>query len=160
MKNMRIAICVISVMGCFILQSCASGDANRKLDDKIAAQGEVRDRKQLQKEATDMIESAQGLSADQKSQLLSLRNSTKRNLDDLQQQSLRLKSLLVKDLLTSGYDSNEVGLIKSRLKDVESKKLSTTFDAVERANTILGRQVAQNPDIMDEFMESERARPY
>ena len=48
---------------------------------------------------------------------------------------------------------DEVNLIKARLSDLEDRRLNVIFDAITKANTILGRQAALNQSIFRDFME-------
>ena len=46
----------------------------------------------------------------------------------------------MKDLISTHYDMDEVNLIKARLSDLEDRRLTVIFDAIAKANTIMGRQ--------------------
>ena len=66
---------------------------------------------------------------------------------------MKLRALLIQDTLASADNSDEVALVKERLKNIENKRLSFVFDAVEQANSILGRQAPENQNLMYEMLD-------
>jgi hypothetical protein len=69
----------------------------------------------------------------------------------LEERSLKLRSILYKDLAAAKFNRKEVDLIKSRIKEVEKKKIGTLLDAVEKANLILGNEALQNEKNLNDF---------
>jgi hypothetical protein len=130
---------------------CASS-RNKALDERLA-QEPAQTRKALQAEADQKVAEDSSLSADQKKQLAILRSSVSKQLDDLSAQSLKLRSVLVEELLSPTYSLDEVNLIKGRLKKVEDQRLSVMFDGIDKANSILGRQAPQNRRMMRALLE-------
>lgn len=147
---------VLLTGGMMALQGCASAALDKRVDEKLAGETAIQNRTELSADATRRIDSASGLSAEQRAQLTELRKSTSAEIAALGSQSLKLRALLVRDLITTNYDEDEVALIKQRIKTVEDKRVSLIFDAVEKANSILGRQAKSNADLMGEFFEEPR----
>ena len=123
-----------------MLCGCASAP-EKKLDSKIAEEPPIQNRQALQAQNTQLIASAPGLSDDQKAKLNSLRDSIRAKTDALSEEALKLRSLLIKDLLMTKYDSREVELIEKKLRKVENDRVSAMVDGVKKANVILGHQV-------------------
>lgn len=136
------------------LQGCATA-ANKKLDQELAGETAIHERKDVQKEASQLIQSTPGLSGDQRAQLTALKTATQGQLDAFVKESLKLRSVLVKDLVSSNFDADEIDLIKSRMKNLEAKKIGVIFEAVAKANTILGNHTEVNPEVFLELMEVE-----
>ena len=143
------------VVGAVALQGCAHSAQEKRLDSKVSQETEVNSRADLQTETTDLIDSAATLSADQKGKLRELRDSTRARLDDLSSNSLKLRAVLIKDLISPQYDEREVELIKSKIKKLENERINTIFGSVEQANKILGRQAMVNQGIMHNLVDFE-----
>lgn len=156
MKNL---IVVIALASAGFFQGCASAALNTKIDRELAQESAVKSRTDLRKEAGQLIQTTPGLTADQRSKLSSLRDTTRAQLDAMAGQSLKLRSVLLKTLVAANYNDDEVELIKQRIKDLEEKRLTVTFNAVEQANQILGHETEANRQrIMDEFFETRAGR--
>jgi hypothetical protein len=140
------------------VQSCAHSNLDRKIDSEIAQESSIKTHADLRKEASQLIESAADLTDEQRKQLLALRDSMRTQLDALGVQSLKLRSILIKDLLATRYDEDEVELIEHRMKDVEEKSLSVTLKAIEEANKILGHQAVANRQLVERFWDYRGSR--
>lgn len=136
-----------------LLTSCSHGALNKQLDEKISEESAIKTRSDLQAETADLFEKAPGLSAVQRVQLVALRNNTRSESDRLRLESLKLRSVLVKDLISEKYNEAEVELIKKRIKANEQQRLSVLFGAVEKANTILGHIAPKNQNLIHEFFD-------
>ena len=140
--------------GVIALQGCAHSAADRRLNEKVAEEAEIKSSADVSAEARSAIDSAPGLSNDQRLRLRVLGSSMREQLNDLKDQSLKLRAVLVEDIVSPNYDQNEVNLIKKRIKDVESKRVTLTFDAVDKANVIMGRLAEARPNVLNEFMDT------
>ena len=120
------------------LQGCAMNTVNLRLDEKIASEPPVAHKKDLKAETAKFIDTATGLTEQQRTKLRSVREWINASIDDLDLQSIRLRSVLVKDVISENYDSNEVDLIKTRLKDISDRKLSVMFEAVRKVDAAMG----------------------
>ena len=142
----------IQLFAVILAFSSCSTIGNKKLDQKMSEAPTVNSRSELQTEARNSIDNAINLTDDQKAKLTQLRYSVSTQSDEFNRQSLELRSILLKDLLSSNYNAKEVGLIKTRMRKLEERRLSMTFDSVEKANVILGRQAAANHRVMRELL--------
>jgi len=121
-----------------LLQGCAHSAIDQSIDDKMARQSSVKNRADLNNEAGGLIQNAPGLVEAQRKQLSDLRTKTSAAMADLSDQSLRLRGVLIQEVVALDCDLEEVQAIKDRLKRIEDKRLSIMFDAVDQANSILG----------------------
>ncbi|MGZ3722087.1 MAG: hypothetical protein ACXVA9_04095 [Bdellovibrionales bacterium] len=141
MKNLMAAAALTMV-------TVACVTANKNLDAKLSQETEVQNRAGLQKEATDIIQSSKELTETQKSKLLALRDATRKQMDEIQTDSVKLRAVLIQDVLSHKYNPKEVRVIKSRMAKLDSKRTSVIFEAVEKANNILGRSDLPKEDFM------------
>ena len=97
MTNIKLAL--LAITSILTVQSCAHS-VERRIDAKLAHEA-VNSREDLRTEAGKLIQMAPGLTADQRIRLTNLRKATQSKLDEIQTQSLKLRSLLIKDLITT-----------------------------------------------------------
>lgn len=152
MKNLKwIILATVSVLA---MQGCAHTETNKKIDQKVAREPQVSTNAELQVEGANAVKNAPGLSDAQRAQLDDLRKTTRSQVSELQSESLKLRSLLIKEMLASDYDREEVDVLKGRLRSVEKKRLNTIFGAIEKADVILDHKTsAENVLMMDTFFE-------
>jgi hypothetical protein len=125
----------------------------KKLDAKLEQEPPVQSRAELSQKAGDAIDQSTVFSVEQKNQLHALQQSTGAQITDLQGQSLKLREALLQDVLAKEYDAKEVGIIKRRMEKVEKKRIAVIFDAVSKANKIMGRQdVARKQELYPLFL--------
>lgn len=141
-----------SLLLCLALVGCAA-PGGKKLDAKVANETEVSRPADLHEEISQLIKTEPGLSDVQRARLLQLQANTIARTSDLRDHSLRLRSLLMEELLSPGYDADEVGLIKGRLKKIEKQRLALLFDSVEQANQILGHDGNGHEEMMKRIFE-------
>ncbi len=142
---MAIILFLFGISGC-------STKGNKVLDEKISNEADINTRENLQAEAKSSIRNAVNLTEDQKQKLSALRLSVTNQNNEMNQEALELRSVLMKDIIATNFNSKEVGLIKSRMRKLEDRRLSMIFDSVDKANLIMGRQAAQNQRVMGEFL--------
>jgi len=130
-----------------VLQGCAHSPIDDQLDKKLANEPAAETRAQLSVEAGQQIAADKELTPEQKSKLAAIGKQTRAKTDALREESVKLKMVLVKDLLASNYDSTEVDLIKKRIRDNEQAKLSEYFKAIRETNILLGRWASRNQRI-------------
>lgn len=140
------------------LQGCAHSAIEKRIDEKVAEETTVKSQADLAQEAEKLIQASPDLSPDQKAKLMALRNSIRTQNELLLDQSLKLRSILIKDLLASDYDRKEVDWIKKKIRSIENKRISILFDGVEQANAILGRQITKNQHVVHDFADLRGGR--
>lgn len=150
---MKVYYALMVLVAAGSLQGCAHGRLEKQLDAKVAGETEVKSRTDLGQQAKARINGDSALTADQRSRLLALRESTAQQMDKLTNESLRLRSVLIQDLVASTYDQEEVDLIKKRIQNIEEKRVSAIFDAADQVNQILGRDTLRNQRMLNDFFE-------
>jgi hypothetical protein len=155
---------VTSIQGKFIglslvilfLGACAStpnaAKVNERLDEKLSQEVQVKDRAGLSAESKDLIENSKGLSVKQKALLLTLRESTQKKLEQMRTESIKLRAVLIQDVLSPKYNHAEVDMIKNRMTRLEQNRVGFIFDTVDKINSILGHDEVDNKDLIYEQM--------
>lgn len=133
-----------------LLQGCAQDTIERRIDRKLSEETNVKSRSDLSDEASNLIKNMPGLSIDQRARLSDLRTDTNALIAELTNQSLKLRGLLIRDVVSDNYDAEEVLAVKARLRALEEKRLTVMFETIDQANEILGRQMLHNRDIIDQ----------
>src|SRR4051812_48398290 len=123
MKLLRPGIVVI--LAATLLPSCASTDLNRRLDDRLAEEGSIKTRKDLDSKASALLQQTPGLTASQRDRLAGLKSSVQEKLQANSKESLKLRALLVEDVLSPGDHSAEIAELKSRLRKLARERVNT-----------------------------------
>lgn len=119
------------------LQSCTHGSG--EIVEEIA-RTPVTTPAELKEQADATIESMPGLDPIQRAKLLEIRKNASDQSNLLQIESLKVRSLILKEVMNQTYDPNKIDDLKKRLKKVENQKLNLTFSSIEEANKVLGRE--------------------
>ena len=64
-------------------------------------------------------------------------------MEELTEQSLKLRSLMIKEIASANDNSDEIQLIKERLRKNEDKRLTVLFKAADDATGIVGKDTFQ-----------------
>ena len=123
----------------FVLVACVGNAVDRRLDEKLARQSEIRSPLELEAKASTLLEATPGLTSEQKEALRSLRASVQEKLRANNSNALKLSAILVEDLLDPGNHAAEIESLKARLRQLARERIELTFDAVNQANDALGR---------------------
>jgi hypothetical protein len=149
--NLSKRLC-FAAMAITLFSSCATKKIDQNVDAKLAQTPPVSGPAELNKDASNTIASAPGITDDQRTKLIVIQKSTEEKLAKLREESLKMRELLIQEVVrTDHYNDNEVNRIKSRLKDIENKRLTTLFKGLDQANDVLGHQT-QRKQVMDSMM--------
>lgn len=154
-KSLRFVL-LVPILSGFL--SCSHGSVEDRLDQKLSQDSEIKTGGDVRREATLMIENSPTLTGEQKKALTSLRANIQKELSALNDETLKLRTELIRDLIEPKLNRPEVALIKKRLSDLEAKKLASLFNGVDKANSIMGREVKRNREILDRMMYEESYR--
>lgn len=150
-QNLCIAVVALALAGC--------ASTNKKLDEKVSQETKVQSQAGLDKKTADLIESSPSLTPAQKASLMALRDSARKQIDQIQADSLKLRTVLVEDVLAKKYNLREVAQIKNRMAKLDAKRNKVIFDTVEKANGVLGREPIENKSALFlNMIEYEPAR--
>jgi len=152
---MKLAIKFIPVL--LIFSACAHSVVEERIDRKLE-KSSVDTQGELRTETGRLLETAP-LTKEQKLKLSILRQTSRVELDNISQQSLKLQAILAQDVFTpEKFDREEVELVKERIRDLENKRLATLFNAVDEANAIMGREpLKKNTRMLDEFFDNKES---
>lgn len=125
-----LALSLASIFGC-------SSQSENVLDQKIAAL-QVSGT-QLDDEFSKDLAASTTLSDEQKSKMKSLRKNTLKQITEFNDAILKLKIVLIRDLLSSNFEQEEIDLIKSKVQNIEEKKMAVFLGAIKAANELMGK---------------------
>lgn len=154
-KLKSVAMCML---GLFLI-GCATPSQKKSLDVKVGHEPVSLEEGDEQQQVGWIIQTSPELTEEQRANLLSLRDSTRSKLAELNQDSIKLRAVLVKDIVDPSVKRSEIKLIKRRLRALEDKKLTVLFEAVDRAEKIVGRNWTKAARIYDDFMFNDIQMP-
>lgn len=128
------------------LTSCAT--QTKKEIAASTAESKVSDSKALGETIHDLIASSKTLSPAQKAELTAIVQANKQKAEQMTEQSFKIRSVLVTELLAGKVNNKKISLLKKDIKKIEAKKLKNTFDTVEKISHI----VSGHPD-KDKYVE-------
>lgn len=150
---------VCAVLGSPALTSigCAhKSPQDKQVDRRIVAEPELEGKAALELRNDRALENATGLTPSERQKLTQLRDATRAKLDALSEESLKIRSLLVQDVVNPDSDPSGITLLKNKLKDTENKKVSIYLEGIDQANSVLGRRthpIEQRERILRNLME-------
>ncbi|MGZ3653204.1 MAG: hypothetical protein ACXVB9_15160 [Bdellovibrionota bacterium] len=121
------------------LQSCASTELNQRLDEKVARESTIKSRKDLDAKAAGLMINTPGLSDQQRERMKTMKTQLQAKLKALNGDSLKLRALLIQDVLSPGNPVQEINEVKKRLRKNSQARIDAIFSAVDEANDVLGR---------------------
>ncbi|MGZ3725692.1 MAG: hypothetical protein ACXWQQ_07820 [Pseudobdellovibrio sp.] len=157
MKNLKAQLIVLSVLT-LTLAGCATAEKKEKLEEKVVTEQNISGRKELRSKVDQMIQSANDLTDDQKQKLTALFKQTRTDAGQMREESLKLRAVLIQDVLAEKYNRGEVNLIKQKLSSISKRQLALTYKTIDKVNEIMGRGKAKkHPEFMDETFDVHSA---
>jgi hypothetical protein len=150
---MKFRILALPLALAALSQGCASSAQNKALDQKVAEQQDVTSNRSLEKKQNELLSHVSNLNEGQRAKLAALRDSSHNKLAAIQAESVKVRAVLIRELLAEKPSSKEVSAAKKRLKKLSDDRLDTIFDAANQTNEIIGRN-GMLRDAMDiQFLE-------
>ena len=118
---------------------CAHKGIEKDLDSKVEEHPALRNSGDLNATAQEHIENAPGLNPEQRTELTTLREKTHHEMEDLDQQILKLKSMAVRNAIQTDSNHHELNAIKKRIRKLEERRLNLFFQTIDRSLTIIDR---------------------
>ena len=162
MISLKLIGAILLTSSLMFLQGCATEETSLKLDEKVNKEPATLSRSEVHQEVTKWIAESTVLGPDLKVELISIRDSAVSTDLALRDTSLKLRSVLIKDILSADYDPKEIEIVEKRLRSVEKRRLSAFFGTIRKVNTTLGRWASRNERESEEFyddMMREMASP-
>lgn len=134
---MRLLIFVI--MALTVLASCSSKKIKNEVKEEVAKETPARDNSELYQQELRELQSAQGLTAEQKDRLstLLLRNRS-RNIA-IDQEIIKTKEVLFKTLLDEKSSRAKINVLENQLLKLNRKKVRESLASFREAKSIVGK---------------------
>jgi hypothetical protein len=144
MKKIIFLMIVIGICGC-------SSDAKREkhIRQGLSQEENVVDANTLRIDINKTINESKTLTDQQKVQLQAILEEAKVKMASLIQDSSRLKAVLVKEILSGKVDTEELRIIKKRIRSLDSKKTKFSFEAIDKIAKITMKDEDQRLYIED-----------
>jgi flagellar motility protein MotE (MotC chaperone) len=139
---------ILMASACFAGLACATKEINKQIDAGIKQEPPVQTAAELSQNIDTVINQTANLTPEQKTKLLQLHKASRTKIQDLNEQSLQLRELLVRSIMDPDYKDEQVKGVKKRLKNVEGQKLAMIFSTIDDANAILGHRSRDNEAVM------------
>lgn len=126
-----------------LLVSCSTRKHDQLvIQDKVSKESSVSDGKTLGASVQQAIQNSKTLDEKQKTELEALFAQTKVKNKALLEESFKLRSVLIKELLAENVNAKQVKMLKKNIKKSESERLKTTLSAIDQ----ISRIVRKDPD--------------
>jgi len=136
---------MFAVIG-FLLVGCAQ-KTEKEIERKLAVQSQVNNIQEFSNESDKIINEADSISDAQRAQLIVLRRETLTKIDQKDQEEMRLRLVLLKEILKADYKQREVNLMQQKIRKLNKEKFKILTAAMKDSNRILGKPYDEN----DEF---------
>lgn len=142
MKNIFFAVST------FALFSCAQTAHKRDLEAKLAGEPAVADYASMRKAAEAAVRADTTITDEQKAKLIELKVETAQKMDGFQNEILKLKGALMKNIVADRYNAKEITTIKGKIDSLSTQKLHSFYEALEKGRKILGKT---NSDVLNQL---------
>jgi hypothetical protein len=147
-------ISLLLVISAFTLvgtSGCASKPVEKQIDQQ-ADNERANNRDELKIEARKRIEASTSITKVQRKALLVLLSETEASIAKDAKTSLKLRSLLIAEIIKPNYKDEKIQIIKTKIMRAENKRVATILNATVEANRILGRSDQPRNDKLQWFM--------
>lgn len=125
-----------------LVVSCASDEKDyEKIRDEVS-HVKVKSGQELNTSLHELINHSKTLDKDQKKELLVLVDDIRVKNQALQEETLKLRLVLIKELISSKVSQEQVRIIKKDILKSEEKRLKNTFSAIDK----IAKIVAKDPE--------------
>jgi|GEM_PF-3808262 len=130
---------------------CGHTQVDERVDAKLTNEPEVASEEELNRKNEEAITSASHLSEAQKEKLLKVHRDVGTQVQEIEDEEKRLQAVLVKELVSTGYNADDLNTLKKRLKKLEKKKMDLQMSAIDDVNWIMNRTRPIPPRIAGDF---------
>ncbi len=145
---------ILLTMLLLALTACASKEANRSVDDKLAETPNFHNGDSSQAMIKD-IQNSQEISPTQKSQLLSLHEKLESEAAQYRTQLLKLKVVLLETMLNPKASDKEIQTIRNRLVSLDRERMNKMLAGMEQVQHILGRRTFEDNRVYRAFVTDQ-----
>ncbi|PWU21957.1 MAG: hypothetical protein C5B49_01805 [Bdellovibrio sp.] len=136
-----------------VVLACASEEkkAEQRVENEQNMQIGVSSPKQAANVGRLAIERSEKLTPAQKEKFIAILNKTQTETLAIKEQEGQLKSALFQDLASAKYDDQMVRVYKSKLQDLEKKKLDLMFSSLDQVRDLLHAEKVDHDEVMRLF---------
>jgi hypothetical protein len=157
-KNLNLYV-LTAIFMVFGTSGCASRAIEKQVDVQAAKEKPTTQR-ELRNEAKKRIETSTTLTESERRRLLALVARTETAIAKDSQVSVKLRALLIEDIIKPDYEDEEIQIIKMKIMRAENNRLNTILNATIEANKILGRSQAPRDGLQWFILEDALSSEY
>lgn len=157
MKKIKYTSTFFAIVLTILLQGCATSE-KKIVAAKVATMPDIADSKEAQQQQDFQVDTASGLTDKQRAEIRQLRSSSRDQLNKIQEDSLKLRQILINDLVAQDYDSKkakEVEFVKARIYKLDKSRTKLRFVTIEKLQKILGRDIKDKQVLLNHVMEKD-----
>ncbi len=151
MKTILTLVLLTSLVG------CAGNKAARQEVQEKVSQEQVTGGRDFFNKILEIINSSETLNADQKQKLRVLVSEIGQKNKTLHHESFKLRSVLLKELVSGNVHQKEVRILKKKIKQAESERIANIFTAIDKVSAIVSNDPGREK-IMQEFLQIDHIR--
>lgn len=136
---------------------CASNKAARQEVQEKVSQEKTTGGRDFFHNVLEIINTSETLNADQKQKLRILVTDIGQKNKALFEESFKLRSVLLKELVSGKVHQKEVRILKKKIKKTEGERISNIFSGIDKISAIVSNDPGREK-IMQEFLQIDHIR--
>lgn len=136
---------------------CAGNKAAREEVKQKVSQEHVAGGRDFFNRILEIINTSETLNTDQKQKLRGLISEVGQKNKALFQESFKLRSVLLQELVSANVHQKEVRILKKKIKQTESERIANIFTAIDKVSAIVSKDPGREK-IMQEFLQIDHVR--
>jgi hypothetical protein len=152
MNNLKRVFYAVGFLG---LIACASTQASKELDNRIANEKPLQTPGEIAIQGAKNFSETPGLSENQRLELLRINRETAEQAHAIQAQIGQTKSVLFEVLAKPQYKKSEVEYLKNKLSKLDKKRLNLMFQSLDKVEKVLGRSSVDKKNLYEDMYLKE-----
>lgn len=134
---------------------CSSRKEARQEVEKKVSQESVTDGRSMASKVHAMIHGSETLNADQKAKLHAIVNEVSQKNKALTEEAFKLRSVLIKELISGKVNNKQVKILKKKIKKAENERMKNSFQAMDKFSQIVSKD-PKREEMMLEWIQFDR----
>ncbi len=135
--------------------SCSSKQVTQQKIDEKVAQESVTDGRSLFFNIQEVIQNSKTLNDQQKKQLNGILTDISQKNKKLMSESFKLRSVLIKELISGQVDRKQVKMLKKNIRKLENERQKNSLSAIDQISSVVSKD-PEREKIMQEMINIDR----
>lgn len=155
---MEIYKCAGKGLLALLLVTGCTHKTEKEIERKLAEQSHVQSIDDFTTASDKTINEAEGISDAQRAKLVVLRHETLAKMDEQDREEIRLRLVLLKEILDTNEDRLEINLLKQKIRRVNAKKYAVLMSAMRESYAIIGKPYVDSKNEVDHTVQGHQLR--